>query len=194
MDEKKYISFSILAIIFAFLFFPLGIIFGIIALIQIKKTGEHGKGLAIASIIIGALIPVIMVVIGIVWVVVRNVTVLGGGDLDIHTKCDNVDVTATKVTCVNGTTNKICDVTFTRTGTETDAIGGVKLLFKNSIIGIISLIDVPGNILPQTEKKITGQDSGLANAEGVDTLDVVVYFKDASENEQLCAQINTKYF
>ncbi len=36
--------FSILSLVFAFLFFPLGLIFGIIALIQIKKTGEQGKG------------------------------------------------------------------------------------------------------------------------------------------------------
>ena len=35
--------------------FPLGIIFGIIALRQIKRTGQHGKGLAIAGLILSVL-------------------------------------------------------------------------------------------------------------------------------------------
>ena len=33
---------------------PLGLIFGLIALNQINKTGEGGKGLAVAGIVIGA--------------------------------------------------------------------------------------------------------------------------------------------
>lgn len=41
----------------------LGVIFGFIALNQIKKTGEGGRGLAIAGIIIGA----IAIVLGIIW-------------------------------------------------------------------------------------------------------------------------------
>ena len=52
MKKKGDNIFAILSIIFTFLFFPLGLIFGIIALVQIKKTGENGKGLAIASIVI----------------------------------------------------------------------------------------------------------------------------------------------
>jgi hypothetical protein len=44
---------AILAIIFAFVFTPLGIIFGFIARSQIKQTGEGGGGLALAGIIIG---------------------------------------------------------------------------------------------------------------------------------------------
>ena len=49
---------SIIGIIFGWLVLPilcsiLGLIFGIIALNKIKKTGEGGKGLAIAGIIIG---------------------------------------------------------------------------------------------------------------------------------------------
>lgn len=42
---------AILSLVFAFVFTPLGIIFGAIGLNQIKKTGEEGKGLAIAGLI-----------------------------------------------------------------------------------------------------------------------------------------------
>ncbi|MFH0831030.1 MAG: DUF4190 domain-containing protein [Parcubacteria group bacterium] len=47
----------------------IGLILGIVALSQIKKTGEGGKGLAIAGIIIGALSVVagIIVIIWFVW-------------------------------------------------------------------------------------------------------------------------------
>ena len=70
---KKYNTLSILSIIFAFIFSPVGLVLGIIALSQIKKSGERGKGLAIFSIIWGAIL-LMLVVIGILWVVIRNVS------------------------------------------------------------------------------------------------------------------------
>jgi hypothetical protein len=44
---------AILAIVFAFVFSPLGIVFGFIARSQIRQTGEQGDGLALAGIIVG---------------------------------------------------------------------------------------------------------------------------------------------
>ncbi len=70
MGEKKYNTLAILAIIFAFLFPLAGIILGIIALNQIKKTGEKGKGLAIAAIIL----PIVMIIlVGIVWAIINSI-------------------------------------------------------------------------------------------------------------------------
>jgi hypothetical protein len=43
----------------------LGLIFGFLALNQIKQTGQRGRGLAIAGIIIGALLVAIITVSGI---------------------------------------------------------------------------------------------------------------------------------
>ena len=60
--ENKTNTFAILSLIFAFLVFPLGFIFGIIALSQIKKTKERGKGLATAGILI-SLIPIILLIL-----------------------------------------------------------------------------------------------------------------------------------
>lgn len=48
-------TMSILALIFAFVFSPLGVVFGHIGLSQIKRTGEQGRGLAIAGLVIGYL-------------------------------------------------------------------------------------------------------------------------------------------
>lgn len=50
---------AIAAIIFAFLFPLIGLILGIIALTQIKKNHEGGKGLAVASIVISIIIMVV---------------------------------------------------------------------------------------------------------------------------------------
>jgi len=43
---------AILSLVFAFLFWPLGIVFGHIALHQIHRSGEGGHGLATAGLVI----------------------------------------------------------------------------------------------------------------------------------------------
>jgi len=55
-------ALAIVSLVCAFLFAPLGIIFGHISLSQIRKTGEEGRGLAIAGLAIGYLITVFTVV------------------------------------------------------------------------------------------------------------------------------------
>ncbi|MBE1546390.1 peptidyl-prolyl cis-trans isomerase B (cyclophilin B) [Mycobacterium sp. OAS707] len=55
-------ALAIVSLVCAFLFAPLGIIFGHISLSQIKKTGEDGRGLAIAGLVISYLITVFTVV------------------------------------------------------------------------------------------------------------------------------------
>jgi hypothetical protein len=60
---------AILAIIFAFVFAPLGIVFGLIARSQIKQSGEEGAGLALAGIIIGAIFSALFLLLIIFWIV-----------------------------------------------------------------------------------------------------------------------------
>ena len=45
---------AIASLICAFMFAPLGIVFGHMSLSQIKRTGEEGRGLAIAGLVISA--------------------------------------------------------------------------------------------------------------------------------------------
>lgn len=54
-------SMAIVALILSFVFAPLGIVFGIIARNQIKRTGESGSGLALAGIIIGSVFTALIV-------------------------------------------------------------------------------------------------------------------------------------
>jgi len=46
-------TLAIVSLVCAFLFAPLGIIFGHMSMSQIKKTGEEGRGLAIAGLVLG---------------------------------------------------------------------------------------------------------------------------------------------
>jgi peptidyl-prolyl cis-trans isomerase B (cyclophilin B) len=56
-------SLAIVSLVCAFVFAPLGILFGHISLSQIKKTGEEGRGLAIAGLVISYLITVLTVLV-----------------------------------------------------------------------------------------------------------------------------------
>jgi peptidyl-prolyl cis-trans isomerase B (cyclophilin B) len=56
-------ALAIVSLVCAFLFAPLGIIFGHISLSEIKKTGEQGRGLAVAALVISYLITVLTVVV-----------------------------------------------------------------------------------------------------------------------------------
>ena len=60
---------AIASLICAFVFAPLGIIFGHISLSQIKRTGEEGHGLAVAGLVISYVITVgtIIVMAAVVW-------------------------------------------------------------------------------------------------------------------------------
>jgi len=63
LKETKTNIYAILSLIFSFVFFPLGLAFGVIGLYQIKRTHEHGKGLAAAGIILSSLAFIGMVLI-----------------------------------------------------------------------------------------------------------------------------------
>lgn len=60
---------AILSIVFAFVFSPLGIVFGIVGRKQIARTGENGRGLATAGLILST----IFLVIGIATAVIVGV-------------------------------------------------------------------------------------------------------------------------
>jgi len=62
---------AIAALILAFLFYPAGIVLGHVARGQIKRTGEGGRGLATAALIIGYLqVALTVAVIGVAVVLV----------------------------------------------------------------------------------------------------------------------------
>ena len=48
-------TMAVLSLVFAFLFWPLAIVFGHVARKQIAQTGEGGRGLATAGLVLGYL-------------------------------------------------------------------------------------------------------------------------------------------
>ena len=66
---------AILALVFAFVFAPLGIVFGVIAKRQIRESGEQGMPLAKAGFWLG----IVFTALSVVWFVVVFATVLSQG-------------------------------------------------------------------------------------------------------------------
>lgn len=60
---------AIAALIAAFLFSPAGIVLGVVARKQIRRTGEEGWGMATAGLIIGVVLTVLWVLAVVLWVV-----------------------------------------------------------------------------------------------------------------------------
>lgn len=54
--------YALLSLVFAFLIWPLGLIFGIVALRQIPQTNEQGKEFAIAGLVLSILFGVVTLI------------------------------------------------------------------------------------------------------------------------------------
>ncbi len=68
-------TMAILALIFAFVFAPAGIVLGALSLKQIKQTGEGGHGMALAGLICGIVFTVISaLLIVLIFAVAASVT------------------------------------------------------------------------------------------------------------------------
>lgn len=66
---KQTNGMAIAALITAFLFSPAGIVLGIVARKQIRRTGEEGWGMATAGLIIGVVLTVLWLLALVLWVV-----------------------------------------------------------------------------------------------------------------------------
>lgn len=62
-QPKPTNALAVVSLVCAFLFAPLGILFGHISLSQIKKSGEEGRGLAIAGLVISYVLTVVAVLV-----------------------------------------------------------------------------------------------------------------------------------
>src|SRR5690348_1537697 len=62
-------TMAILALVFAFVFAPVGLGLGIAARRQIARTGEEGSGLALAGMIVGGLFTGLWVIAIIFWII-----------------------------------------------------------------------------------------------------------------------------
>lgn len=132
------------------------------------------------SLVVTSLIIVVLVLIaiGIVWVVVRNLVEGGVEQVDYNSECLNVDI---KVTGVVNTNDTNYNVTFKRSASGGE-IAGMKLVFFNSD-GAGEVIDSEGNIEPLAT--ITRSVNG--EIENASKIEFTPYFEDASENQIVCS-------
>jgi len=95
---------------------------------------KQGMSAVVTTLII---ILLVIVALGIIWVVVKNVIQGGVEQVDLSTKCREVEIQATKL--VNNTDDgSNYSLTLTRTGTGDEVIGGVKLVFANTATNVYS--------------------------------------------------------
>ena len=143
---------------------------------------NNKKGL---SMIVSTLIVILLVLvaIGIIWTVVRNVVNEGTETIDISTKCLDVTVEATAVTC-DGTD---CAVTLERSAGG-EEIDGVMLAFTD-ITGTSNIIWEYNTtkIAPLEIIQVTSANGVDTTLTTVNNVEVSVFFTDASGNDQLCS-------
>ncbi len=145
-------------------------------------NNQKGLSTIVATLII---ILLVLVAVGIIWVVVRNVVQGGTEQIDLSTKCLGVEVIATSAVCgatADGGNDGNCSVTVSR-NSDNNEIGGVKLVFSNEAGEDNFIHDVSGDMTPLETKTVPNIETGVVNASSVE---VIVYFMDSSGNEQLC--------
>jgi hypothetical protein len=152
----------------------------------IKMDNKRGLSDIVITLIIVLLS---LVAIGVVWFVVNGLIQSGTEGIQTSTKCLNVNLEITSAVCADGATNQTCNVTVKRTGTEDDALGGVKVVFQDTNAGVSSsLIDVSGNVEKIVGKNIQITNVLVSNDYDINSVSVTPYFEDESGKEQLCSQ------
>ncbi|HUS49195.1 MAG TPA: hypothetical protein VMZ91_03470 [Candidatus Paceibacterota bacterium] len=126
----------------------------------------------------------IFIAIGIFWFVTRNVIEESTGQFELGSKCLSIDVSATAATCVGG----VCNVTYTRSAGG-DAIDGIKLILSDGTTSFEE--DIEGDVGSLETKTEVGIDTNITAPTSVE---VAVYFEDASGTKQLCTQTNVFNF
>ena len=137
---------------------------------------KRGLSAVVTTLII---ILLVLVAVGIVWVVVRNVIEQGAEQIDISTKCVAVDVRAVGVVPAGGD-NYI--VTLERKSGGGD-IGGVKLNIFNSTSNS-GPIDFGTTLVELATETQTVSANGVT---GATRMQYTVFFISESGTEQLCS-------
>jgi hypothetical protein len=150
---------------------------------------ESRKGLStiVATLIIVLLV---LVAVGIIWVVIRNVVESGAEQIDITNKCLAIDLQAVSV---NETSAGVYDVTIERSDGSAEVLGGIKVNILNGTDSS-GVMDFPA--LTAAERDTLSLDTSTEGdqVDNGDEMQYTAFFIDASGNEQLCSQPNTFTF
>jgi len=139
---------------------------------------KQGMSAVVTTLII---ILLVIVALGIIWVVVKNVIESGREQVEWANKCMSIEVTAVKIVA-SGDNFENYTVTLRRTGAGEDAIEGVKLVFSDGTE--YSNVTEFGIAIGKLETKTSAiLVTDVANAT---ELQITPYFKDDLGEEHLC--------
>jgi len=145
---------------------------------------KQGMSAVVTTLII---ILLVIVALGIIWVVVKNVIQGGVEQVEWADKCRAIEITAVKI---NETVEGSYDVTLKRTGAGEDVIAGVKLVFSDGTeYSDVVEFDIA---IEKLQTKITTGIVALIdsvatnNVTNADELQITPYFIDDLGEEHLC--------
>ena len=139
---------------------------------------KQGMSAVVTTLII---ILLVIVALGIIWVVVKNVIESGKEQVEWANKCMPIEVTAVKIVA-SGDNFDNYTVTLSRTGAGEDAIAGVKLVFSDGTdySNVTEFGIAIGQLQTKTSEIIV---TDIINAT---ELQITPYFVDDLEQEHLC--------
>ncbi|MBI2045792.1 hypothetical protein HYT23_07050 [Candidatus Pacearchaeota archaeon] len=141
---------------------------------------KKGLSTVVTTLII---ILLVLVAIGIIWVVVRNVITGSGEQIDINTKCvtTNLEINTARCTAATGA----CTLSVNKVGGYT--LDGVKIIYSSSTASGTA-IDQPGDIVVSMTYSPA---SGLTTPLTVPTnVRLAGYFNDATGVAISCPQVS----
>ena len=153
-----------------------------------RMNNKKGLSAIVATLII---ILLVLVAVGILWTVLRNVIQGGADTIELNQKCGDIQIQEGSISQV-GATSGIYSVTFTRKAGGGD-IGGIKLNFFNaagSNSGVVEFNKVIEVLGTETNSTVFSWAGGT-NLTDATRMDYTVYLLDETGNEQICSNTET---
>ncbi len=145
------------------------------------KNDKRGLSQIIIIVVVVALA---LVAIGILWNPLSNMLNEGLSDADLSSKCLEVSVNPTALSCDEATNPTDCDVTVKRTATG-EAIDGVRVSIENADGTESHVENFEGNIEPTATETLTTEDT-MDISEGA-KVTVTPYFVAESGENYYCS-------
>ena len=124
------------------------------------RNDRRGLSEIVATLII---ILLVIIAIGIIWTVVRNLLQSGADQIEISTKCNNIDISAVSVSPTVRLGNYT--VRFSRGSDAESPVDGIKITFYNNETNSPSVVDF-GSTLSALQDKTQEVNSTLADQIG----------------------------
>jgi len=134
---------------------------------------KKGMSTVIATLLI---IILVLVAVGIIWVVLKNVINSGTNQVTIVEKCIQTDIAVTSVTNIS----TVYSVVLSRQSGIDDKIDGVRIVFLNETTSLIK--DFSGNI----DMLDTVTKTADVSLQHPNEVNVAAYFLDKEGNKQFC--------